>query len=340
MAISSEEKRVFLEEIVPLAFDPSSKGIVHSKHCEFFLRETMNGKMYKYRSFDANGYSLDNLSTNTLYCSKVTEFNDPFDSRLGVEIEQFSRSLLKNNTEFRREVYTETQEYLKHFGIKASLEEIEKAKEESIPIQSVAGIFGVKGDKDGNDLTMEMAKILNLGDPDKVRHDIEAFEEMERINMETMNRHFVVGCLATSPKNCLMWSHYAECHRGFCIEYDFNEIKNTTLPFPIVYSSDRPQIPWDVFFNSSTETRSNSLIQYAIGLLIKDRAWEYENEWRVLLPATRPPKLPVPITGVYLGACISPENREKILKIANEKHIPVKQMKTDRGKYELHAVEI
>lgn len=46
-----------------------------------------NGKAYKYRSFDAEGHSLDNLKNGTLYCSPPSAFNDPFECKLGLDIQ-------------------------------------------------------------------------------------------------------------------------------------------------------------------------------------------------------------------------------------------------------------
>ena len=66
----------------------------------------------------------------------------------------------------------------------------------------------------------------------------------------------------------------------------------------------------------------------------------FENEWRVLLPAANPPDIKVPITAIYLGAHITPENKAILLEIAKNHRIPVKQMKTDRGAYELHAEDV
>ena len=50
-------------------------------------------------------------------------------------------------------------------------------------------------------------------------------------------------------------------------------------------------------------------------------------------------KMP-PISCVYLGAQISTRSKNKIIKIAKDKGIPVKQMILDRGTYELHAVDV
>ncbi len=71
-------------------------------------------------------------------------------------------------------------------------------------------------------------------------------------------------------------------------------------------------------------------------LLIK-----HEQGWRILISNKESPLVKMPkITCVYLGAMIDAENREKIIGLAKEKHIPVKQMKADRGIYELHAQDI
>lgn len=47
-------------------------------------KDTINGKLYKYRSFDKNEYALVNLNDGTLHCSKPSEFNDPFDCKIGI----------------------------------------------------------------------------------------------------------------------------------------------------------------------------------------------------------------------------------------------------------------
>ena len=93
--------------------------------------------------------------------------------------------------------------------------------------------------------------------------------------------------------------------------------------------------------NNSVENVSAATAELTLGLLTKDSAWGYENEWRVLIKASEKPdvKMP-PITCIYLGANISECNRNKILKLAQKLHIPVKQMKVDRGTYALHAIPI
>lgn len=52
----------------------------------FFMNKT-KGKVYKYRSFDVNGFSIENLKNGTLHCSPPSIFNDPFECRLGMDIQ-------------------------------------------------------------------------------------------------------------------------------------------------------------------------------------------------------------------------------------------------------------
>ena len=141
-----------------------------------------------------------------------------------------------------------------------------------------------------------------------------------------------------------MWSHYAESHTGFCVEYDFSGVDPSAfaeLPFPVFYSQNRPLVPWKAAFENTKENINHACIELMLGLLTKDSAWEYENEWRILLHSTENPHLKMPrISCLYLGAAISEENKNTLIGIAKEKNIPVKQMTVDRGAYSLHATDL
>lgn len=41
-------------------------------------------------------------------------------------------------------------------------------------------------------------------------------------------RHHLVTCFSESNDDTLMWSHYAEGHTGFCVEYDFHGLGQST----------------------------------------------------------------------------------------------------------------
>lgn len=416
--ITSKEKKAFLEEIIPLAADPSKKDEIQQKHYAFLLKDTNGGKLYKYRTFDSHGYALNSLINSTLHCSRPDTFNDPFDFKIGVTFQsiytakwgteldliesafekfylvttgamsindcssderRIINALSKNNkimqfiadTQKGFSTQEEVTEYLQtHMSVLTELLEtalsdpslsaslgitkdfLPKIVERITPddvynysddvtsFQDYARMNGVDVDTDEIGLTMLLSNRFqpeNKAEADNVE---KLLVNMERQMNEKMNSLFLIGCLATDPKNRLMWSHYTDSHKGFCIEYDFNSLKDEILPFPIIYSESRPLVPWEAAIDHTSESNEQAIKDLTLGLLTKDQAWEYENEWRVLLPAANPPDLKVPITAIYLGAHISPENKAIILEIANNHKIPVKQMKTDRGAYELHAEDV
>ena len=50
-----------------------------------------------------------------------------------------------------------------------------------------------------------------------------------------------ISCLSESYDSLLMWAHYANSHRGICVEYDLLKINKELefTPVPVIYSNDR-----------------------------------------------------------------------------------------------------
>lgn len=80
-----------------------------------------------------------------------------------------------------------------------------------------------------------------------------------------------VYCLGPDPKNLLMWSHYADSHRGICLKFSLrNDIFCSALKCE--YTSTFPAIK---LYNDSDEAA-------LIALLFKGDVWRYEKEYRVI----------------------------------------------------------
>lgn len=81
------------------------------------------------------------------------------------------------------------------------------------------------------------------------------------------------------PDNELMWAHYANSHRGFCIAYDIKQLEfSQKSPYDvnemkIVYKMDPPSI--DV-----TNIGDKNFLVKMFGT--KSKIWEYENEIRLI----------------------------------------------------------
>ncbi|MGF6549430.1 DUF2971 domain-containing protein [Paraburkholderia youngii] len=83
-----------------------------------------------------------------------------------------------------------------------------------------------------------------------------------------------VLCLGEDHKNLLMWSHYADSHRGLCIGFRRNA-SPFNLSRKVLYSSVRPVIPFDVEGVADDDSIEKAL-------LTKSPEWSYEKEWRII----------------------------------------------------------
>lgn len=80
-------------------------------------------------------------------------------------------------------------------------------------------------------------------------------------------------CFSTDPRNLLMWSHYANHHRGIVLQFEVVRDTSTLLKaLPVDYSKDYPIINWVKELHK--EIRK--------AFLKKFKTWEYENEWRIV----------------------------------------------------------
>lgn len=417
--ISPEEKKKVIEDMIKMSYQKIEPIELQRQLHTFLLRDTNGGKLYKYRSFDKDGYSLKNLREGTLHCSKADAFNDPFDCKIGVtfqslytakyetEFDEVGKVLEKyikvaqgesqieecnldeqrvinkllsskilNDFFVNNDDRVETQEELailltNNYFVVVELMQIVLSDEvfraslgvcvdmlprmlervspegmllissEDASFEDYARANGVDEDTDEIGLTMLLSQKLYPEHNDAVEAVQSLIDEMDSKLAEKMKNLFLVGCLCTSYKNRLMWSHYADSHKGFCIEYDFSEPEDeilSKLPLPVVYSEKRPSVPWKAAIDNSEENMEEAYAEIMMGLLTKDKEWEYENEWRILIGATEDSELVMPkVSCIYLGASIEKENRDKVIAIAKERNIPVKQMKVDRGAYDLHA---
>lgn len=89
--------------------------------------------------------------------------------------------------------------------------------------------------------------------------------------------HMGVFCLSRTFDNILMWSHYAEEHKGLVLEFDIEEDYDFfTTPINVVYTVEYEPI------NHFLDPHD------AVTRLIstKSKAWEYEGEVRIMKPHT------------------------------------------------------
>ena len=139
-----------------------------------------------------------------------------------------------------------------------------------------------------------------------------------------------ISCFSASGwENALMWSHYANSYSGICVEYDFNKMEDKIgLLFPVEYAQKRPTLLLKDFGIEIKEKEDQSpkidlqmLVKY---LLVKDKCWKYEEEWRIInIGEPNTPKfIEVPfIESVTFGVNIEPICKTLLLDICKDKGI-------------------
>lgn len=407
-----EEKRKLLSSLVDMA---AYKKAAQEKLRALLLKDTNNAKLYKYQS--VRDYNLDSLKNGTLYCAEASQFNDPFDSKIGYklqdvfdaqykeelerlddilnkfvsccdksvalsdcsEVEQriiykllSNQRLIETINDIRSSIktYEDVSEYYYSnpqffLDLVEPIIEDSSLKTEFKLLKSIVSdkrfkIPRITRDEQGQDEVLKELLTANgvTKDTDEVggvlllsrlflpeERNASLTELVERVEtgMNKLTESIRIGCLATDCKNRLMWAHYTGSHSGYCVEYDFSgKDKHTMsiLPLPIIYSNQRPRFPWELAMKPTAKAKKKINKQLLMGLMTKDELWKYENEWRIMNAKNEEfVKMP-PITCIYLGANMKPDDEEKVKTIAAEKNIPVKKMKVDRGLYELYAEEI
>ena len=93
-----------------------------------------------------------------------------------------------------------------------------------------------------------------------------------------------------------MWGYYADSGKGFCIEYDYNLVQEQNLTtkryllntFKVNYSNEPRALfakilPEMHSFENNMQLLENVRRTTIGNLLQKEKCWEHEKEWRIIL---------------------------------------------------------
>ena len=101
-----------------------------------------------------------------------------------------------------------------------------------------------------------------------------------------------IYCLTPHADSLLMWSHYADKHKGICLEFDVGQ-ELIGRAYRVLYKDSLDQLGPDIF----DEPR---LMANAV-LLSKSAEWSYEDEYRILArDGTTDPAFSIKAEGDYL----------------------------------------
>lgn len=153
-------------------------------------------------------------------------------------------------------------------------------------------------------------------------------QDLERGFLENVRSTKGIFCLSETHNNVLMWSHYADSHRGICLEMDVPEVLNSARK--VNYVGELPTLN---FFEHDQDALTRQV------LLSKQEQWAYEREWRIIDPAfpAGAHRLNKPVvTAIIFGANIASHHELQVRQWANEGGVDVPYYRaklTNHGKF-------
>ena len=143
----------------------------------------------------------------------------------------------------------------------------------------------------------------------RASRDVQAWEEGRYEHIAKTVQRMGVFSLTEAPDDVLMWSHYADCHRGICLDFRLTRQEHIDFfaeAFEVKYQAAFPRIN---FYTRREGEKLKGL------LLTKSNRWQYERERR-MIDLEGWGERPIPagvLNGVILGARISQANRAEVL---------------------------
>jgi len=162
---------------------------------------------------------------------------------------------------------------------------------------------------------------------------------------------YLIFCLSKRNNNTLMWSHYAECHKGIVLGFDANHSFFGGRPqimsklFTVTYSEERYLLPKRQDWDGNEAAMANTFLQ-------KSKDWAYEREMRILSQSTQaddvrtdPEGAPIylfkypksSLSEVIFGACTEPTTKEKVSNLLNfdYSHVKLRQAQLNERNFDL-----
>lgn len=297
------------------------------------IREMMPKSLFRFRAFEKR--SLDAFEKDIIYAVTADKFNDPYDTLVRYDLEGIEKWVnTVMNTETLGQMKTwyaqgwDLPNEVKHMLPKEMTDTLKVA------LSSIEDIKDYEGRIENT--RQKMISLIEMYFP---------------ILSETSKRYSAIACFSESIESVLMWSHYANSHKGFALEYDFRPIlaqpiKNVGL-FPVVYSEERldisDYIAWSFLRILGIPAKMPDIAASIKNALWKSDIWAYEKEWRMIdstprdITYERASAIHYKPVAIYYGRHMSSDDKKRLHEIAMEKGIKEFEMYLDYSsrKYEM-----
>lgn len=303
------------------------------------LVEMMPDKLFRYRN--CSEMSIEAFENDKVYALTADMFNDPYDMLLRFDIEAVKNmfnSLLSNESFYRLKDV---------LGKGKTLPDIVKQNFDQENISQIKNI---------------VLSITNDSEIDSFisnrRNEVMDMVDLYFPLLATFvnKRTATISCFSETIKSVTMWSHYADYHKGFVLEYDLRPTLSNGIPnvgiYPVIYNDKRydgtQYILWEFLRMLGVKLPNPDTLSYIKCALHKSSQWEYEKEWRLIdsnlrdnIISENKTWVSLKPTAIYYGTNISSDNKNRLHSIAQGKNLKEYNMYIDYAfdKYEMQYRE-
>lgn len=327
----------YLEEVIIPETTPKEKLDELLMPIVEYAYSIMPSKLFRYR--ECSERQFDAFYNDRIFAVNAQMFNDPYDS------------LIRYNKDYLFDTIKQG----------SSLDAIKKLRDD---LNKGGHLPEMWNSLFGEERTKFIENIIcNASDEflDKQKSIFESNKKEFFNNIDVIFRHAenflrrntFIACFSETVKSITMWSHYADSHNGFVLEYDFKNQKSqcdicdkkdtcndkvTHYIYPVIYDTKR--YDGTSFVESylgkylGLNVYIRDMMFYTKASLHKSPQWQYEKEWRMFLNKNNSAGLSnlcikIRPIAIYYGYNISAINKKILHEMAKEKGLKEYQMYID-----------
>lgn len=293
-------------------------------------------KIYKYTSLES---AVSILNSDSVVLKHPFEFNDLYDC------------VFKQNEKDKKRIRKLLKDYTV-LSIMVKLTETEGAKDAG-PVRFVNAELSVLKKAlrkvpyyDGSPGLVFLYNQMAKKKPDIAKTFEEAFDKYQKQlddAIEDARKNALISCFSKRKDSLLMWSHYADSHKGVCIEY---ERPNNDDFLDVIYQAKRSEaelykavshaIALSIMSGGDLEdARFENIKELAKPFLVKSLDWKYEEEIRCLYSSNEYEKYGIVFDGkryfinigkptsIYIGCRCDGSQLQKLIKEADKKNMRI-----------------
>ncbi len=276
-------------------------------------------RLYKFRTVDT--YSLSALSNSKLWFSALSDFNDPFEGShmLDSHLSNSDLNLIKEMVQWKPKEEVGEEAYEKMLSEMGINEE------------------GLTNDKLFKSIAIhELDILINIIHASKICCFSVSDDEKDPL------------------KENLMWSHYSNGLRGFCLVFNGDalqiDINNSSQQairaIQVKYQNKPNELKLSDYVKSESElnTAKNDYFQYITETIAtKSLAWEYENEVRILALGDHNihAYLPDTLLEIVVGEKMPEDQKNLVINTAKNANpsVSIKEARLKQNSYKLEIID-